>query len=757
MSFRKTLFPIIIFLLALSFRLGSGLSTYQKTILPGSDPELYLSSTNEVYSVLSKLPIFFRELLKGNLGSGQDVLSKYGIVAPITVFRTGLIQPLLYALLFILFGENNFFSIFIFQALLSSLTCVIVFLLGRRLFSFKVGIIAAFLCVIYLPFIEFASLLMQETIVTFLLVVTVYLLLRGLFDNSRVTLFLSGISLFLLSTGRLAFMHLYIFLFLGLTLLFKFSKKKIVVPGKIILIFAGFLIPFLIWTYFSSLESHKFGTTLNNFSGPLSLVKSDLAMSMNNDVVGWFYFSDADRANLGPQLIAWLKNQGFSWGGQINPPNLICYKAFLGAVAKDIPGFVTLYLSKIANHWWNSTIFWWPDQANFLFDSFLRFLAFLLPVSLILSCYLTPLSIFLAIPILYLVLINSLIVLDPRYLLPIIPSLFIISIVTCFYLWELFCKLRHKNKNKTLLMLFTALCLYIVSQYLTVPILLIFFRKFRPFTAFLINLGIKNISVILFLFGLSILLSNLSKAKRIAVLISCSLCYLLIFNSWAYTDGIRFNRSWQEWFITLDKGKKVSQEIVIGRDKLIGAKRANLLIDLQQDFIPFGELIVSVNAQEVKRFNRKLPIDGKGYNFFAYDYVVKDSSLMRRWFSIPIDLSLLERGGNVKIELEHKPDVKTKAGVLKMYGDYPILDNQEYFVGPLFAKTDFETSIYNYLEKGDYRVSGKVKLASNGTKSSFYNGSSWVNDDLSDERGVQKGNYRIRVEVIDSNGLSSIF
>lgn len=757
MSFARITVPVTIFLFALLFRFGLGASSYQKTILSGSDSELYLSSTNEVYSVLSNLPVFFREFLKGNLGSGQDILSKYGIVAPITVFRTGLIQPLIYALLFILFGTNNFLSIFIFQALLSSFTCVVVFLLGKRLFSFKIGVIAALFCALYLPFVSFASQIMQETIITFLLVATIYLLIKGLLDNLKIPLFLSGISLFLLCTGRLAFMHFYLFLFLGAVFVFVFSKQKTVILGKFALVAVGFLAPLFIWVYFSSLESHKFGTTLKNFSGPLSLIKSDLVIPINNDVTGWFYFTDADRANLGPQLINWLKNQGFSWSGQINPPNFVCYKAFFGAVVKDFSGFITLYLSKIANHWWNSTVFWWPDQCNFLFDSLRRFLAFLLPVALILSSCSVQLSVFLAIPVIYLALINSLIVLDPRYLLPVMPFVFLISVYTCFYLWGLFCKLSSMSKNRALFVLLAALCFYLVSQYLTVPILLAVFKQLGPFTAFLVNLGIKNISMILFLSGLGILLSYLSKVKKTATLIILLLFYFVIFNSWAYTDGVRFNRSWQEWFANLGEGKKITQEITIGNSGLVNARKANLLIDMRQEGYFSGELIVLVNAQEVKRFAKKLSIEGKGYNFFAYDYVVKDASLMRRWFSIPMDLSLLNERGSLKVELELRSDINKSQGNIRVYGDYPILDNQKYFVGPLFARTDFETSIYNYLEKGDYRVAGRVSLASSSTTSNFFNGSFWNSRDLSDEKGMQSGSYRIRLEVIDSNGLSRIF
>jgi hypothetical protein len=128
---------------------------------------------------------------------------------------------------------------------------------------------------------------------------------------------------------------------------------------------------------------------------------------------------------------------------------------------------------------------------------------------------------------------------------------------------------------------------------------------------------------------------------------------------------------------------------------------------------------------------------------------------MRRWFTIPIELPILQKSNTAVIELWYEQDAENK-GFIDVYGDYPGRQDSKFFIGPSFAKSLFETSIMRYFQEGDCRIPAKVGLDNISTASQLFNGKKWLSFDLSGSLGVQNGSYRIRLEITDNSGNSHI-
>jgi hypothetical protein len=237
----------IIFLTAFVLRLIFVFKVPTEPICPGSDQGLYLNSTKELYNIFSNLKIVKQELFRGTLAKGQGTLESYGIRFPITVIRTGFIQPLLYALVFLVFGKDNFFAISLMQAILGSLSCLLVFFISASIFNKKVSFLAALLSAINPLLINSTNTLLQETIITFFLLLTVLFFIKAHQNKSIGYFFLANINLFILTAGRLAFMYLFVLL-LPLSFYFILKEKRLILWRKAVLgLVIGFLIPRFLW------------------------------------------------------------------------------------------------------------------------------------------------------------------------------------------------------------------------------------------------------------------------------------------------------------------------------------------------------------------------------------------------------------------------------------------------------------------------------------------------------------------------------
>jgi 4-amino-4-deoxy-L-arabinose transferase-like glycosyltransferase len=131
--------------------------------------------------------------------------------------------PLFLAFIYKIFG-HSFLSAKIGLAILSSITTIILFFLEKILIDEKAGIWASLIYSIYPPSIFWTGYLAPETISAFLLLLSIFLILKGELENKKIVYFiLGGLSLGYLYITRPTFLALAPFLLI--ILLLKHKRK----------------------------------------------------------------------------------------------------------------------------------------------------------------------------------------------------------------------------------------------------------------------------------------------------------------------------------------------------------------------------------------------------------------------------------------------------------------------------------------------------------------------------------------------------
>lgn len=106
--------------------------------------------------------------------------------------------PLFLSMIYALFG-HSYVAVRIFQSILGAFSCVLIYLIGRKIFSAAIGALAAFISIAYLPFIKSAKILLSELVFSFFLLLIVLYILKIQenmnFRNSIILGLLLGIAL----------------------------------------------------------------------------------------------------------------------------------------------------------------------------------------------------------------------------------------------------------------------------------------------------------------------------------------------------------------------------------------------------------------------------------------------------------------------------------------------------------------------------------------------------------------------------------
>jgi hypothetical protein len=111
------------------------------------------------------------------------------------------VYPMFIALVYAIFGVNNFLAVYIFQSIISVLTCVYIYKLSKKFFDDKIAILSMIWAGCYIWYLQYVRLLMRETVIYFLLLVFFYYLYLYLIDGERIStnFWLSLVSYFLLT------------------------------------------------------------------------------------------------------------------------------------------------------------------------------------------------------------------------------------------------------------------------------------------------------------------------------------------------------------------------------------------------------------------------------------------------------------------------------------------------------------------------------------------------------------------------------
>ena len=176
---------LFIFLIALLFRLIF-LISYQnglalKDIVMADDAKIYVKIANNI--------------LEGK-GYSSDGINPMAWRVPIYSSFLSLIFYL---------SNNHYFIVRVIQSIIGAAICLVIYLLGKDFHSRRVGIMASTIAAIYYPFIQMSAYLVTETLSIFMLLFSLWWLIKSKKNNSPWNLSLSGIFLGIASLTRSTF------------------------------------------------------------------------------------------------------------------------------------------------------------------------------------------------------------------------------------------------------------------------------------------------------------------------------------------------------------------------------------------------------------------------------------------------------------------------------------------------------------------------------------------------------------------------
>lgn len=156
-------------------------------------------------------------------------------------------QPFFLAAIYTVFGYNPQIAC-IFQAFISSLTCIIIYYIGKTVINKKVGIISALIAAIYPTFILYSGMLHTETLFIFLLPLSILYLLKVHEEPSAKNLIITGVSFGLATLVRPIILGFIPFILLWMLLSSKDSKDRKKNLMKFIAIFLIAMVVVSPWT-----------------------------------------------------------------------------------------------------------------------------------------------------------------------------------------------------------------------------------------------------------------------------------------------------------------------------------------------------------------------------------------------------------------------------------------------------------------------------------------------------------------------------
>jgi 4-amino-4-deoxy-L-arabinose transferase-like glycosyltransferase len=157
-------------------------------------------------------------------------------------------QSFFLAAIYFIFGYNPQIACII-QALISSLTCIIIYYIGKSILNKKIGIISGLIAALYPTLIVFSGLLFSETLFIFLFSLLTLSLLRIYEERSAKNILIAGVSLGLATLVRPAIIGLLPFILIWMLLSSPDIKKNLIKFTVIILIAVVIISPWIIRNY----------------------------------------------------------------------------------------------------------------------------------------------------------------------------------------------------------------------------------------------------------------------------------------------------------------------------------------------------------------------------------------------------------------------------------------------------------------------------------------------------------------------------
>ena len=277
--------------------------------------------------------------------SEGDILGGRGIYSQSPLY------PYLLALIYRLFG-HSYFIVRIFQMLMGAGTCVLLYLIGKRIFNRMVGVISGIICSLYGVLIFYETELLRVTTTVFLTVLLIFSIMWILKSKKTAIWLIPGIVLGLLILCRPN--NIILILFILAWIFYTTLKNKKLLAGRFICFFLGIL--FALTPLF--IRNHIVGVNL--FSMSSQGVNAFICGHDSRSTGCGFYYIQDDTYSGKNQIQTcfnilktafktpsiWFKQQAKKfaafWNGYEIPNNSNFYlsRKFSGLLSLPLPGFV---------------------------------------------------------------------------------------------------------------------------------------------------------------------------------------------------------------------------------------------------------------------------------------------------------------------------------------------------------------------------------------------------------------------------------
>ena len=97
------------------------------------------------------------------------------------------VYPMFIAIIYAIFGMNNFLAVYIFQAIISTLTCFYIYQFAKKIFNDKVALLSLIWSGLYISYLQYVRMLLRETLIIFFVIVFFYYLYLFLTDETKKT------------------------------------------------------------------------------------------------------------------------------------------------------------------------------------------------------------------------------------------------------------------------------------------------------------------------------------------------------------------------------------------------------------------------------------------------------------------------------------------------------------------------------------------------------------------------------------------
>jgi 4-amino-4-deoxy-L-arabinose transferase-like glycosyltransferase len=668
----------------------------------------------------------------------------------------GWLYPLFIAGVYKVFGADAL-HVRLLQVIIDSLTCILIYCIGRNIFNRRAGIIAGFFSSLYPGFIYYSTMLYQETTTIFLLTLLVFFLGHALSQKRWFLYFASGMLLTIVTFYRSGFLFFSVFfiptLLLVLWLLYQGNFLRysffflsgwismLILYGAFSYAVSGafnFNKPYVSWSVYETI--HRDGWLLDTFSPTPTEELNEVAREFAYSVLGE---QQTDALPSRVYIMAGIRHI------QKNP------LAFFSQVIKRIKR-MWMYIETYPGRWHSQTV-----GLQLLFHRCLFVLALLgIPLSLtLLNQSWVFYLIFFYVMTAYITTIGL-----PRYAIPAMPFVILLASHALVFIMTTLWHERKRFLSSSYAFSWGLTILILASvSYLNLPTLLALFPSATPPFCYTLTIALTNLLFITAAFWVYRVFNLQWKSKKKSMWATVFPVFVIAL---LYNNDALSSKTWHEWEASLyTDHQKIKQTIVLPHDlNPDNYTKANLVIDMFGGGGKGYNFQVKVNDQMVKVYRSGLKAqEGKFdykfyglYKSFFFDTYKLSPEDLRQWYEIALPLHLLKNNSELVVECSLSKITNHGNDYVTIFGDHTTTD-EHLFEGPCFPRSDLDTSLIKIMPySGDHRFEKVTTLESRKTMSEYYDGLKWQHKDLSGARGIQSGSYRIRVELIGNDGSQVI-